>query len=187
MFRNGFQYYCRLINGLFWNSRIDTDEIFQKEIICRGWKWILPDRGQIDAGDDGILRLWTHRFGFFVTPPATSVQSIRFQRNKWHCAVPTKESHREIIGNIIGRILFFVGHLFGNFMERIWSKAPWYHSASLWISICWICLWENPQTLHFHDFGIFGRVTELQNQYHLFLEAKGYLRQLFVWKSQKCK
>ena len=34
-----------------------------------------------------------------------------------------------------------------------------------------------PKTSHFHDFGISGRVPELQNQYYLFVETPGYLKE----------
>ena len=33
----------------------------------------------------------------------------------------------------------------------------------------------DPQTPHFHDFGISGRVPEPQNQYYSSLETPGYL------------
>ena len=34
---------------------------------------------------------------------------------------------------------------------------------------CYSCLYENPQTRHFYDFGTFGRVPEPQSQYDLSL------------------
>ena len=37
---------------------------------------------------------------------------------------------------------------------------------------------REPQTPHFYDFGISGRVPEPQNQYYLSLETPGYLNEI---------
>ena len=39
-------------------------------------------------------------------------------------------------------------------------------------------MWENPQTHHFYDFGIFERVLEPQHQYYLSLETPGHLQKI---------
>ena len=62
----------------------------------------------------------------------------------------------------------FVGHSYGEFMEKICLKAPKNYSASFWTGNFSVCLLENPQTTHFHDFEIFGRVPKPQNQLSLF-------------------
>ena len=37
-------------------------------------------------------------------------------------------------------------------------------------------LMGGPRTLHFHDFGTFGRAPEPQHQYYLYLESPGYFK-----------
>ena len=58
----------------------------------------------------------------------------------------------------------FLSHFYVKFMDKIWPKAPQYYSASFWTNNFWICLWENPQTPQFLDFGISGRVPDSPNQ-----------------------
>ena len=55
--------------------------------------------------------------------------------------------------------------------------SPGSYSGPLWTYNFLIWLYGNPKTLHFHDLGIFGRVPELQHQYHLSLESPGYFKE----------
>ena len=57
-------------------------------------------------------------------------------------------------------------------------KAPGNYSASIWINNFSICLWENPQTPHLPDFGIFEPVTKPPNQLFVSLETPGYLKEI---------
>ena len=45
----------------------------------------------------------------------------------------------------------------------------------IWTSNFSICLWGRPNTAHFHDFEIYGRVHDSQNQLFLQLETPRYL------------
>ena len=58
------------------------------------------------------------------------------------------------------------------YMEKNSSKAPYNYSASFGRVFFSISLWEKPQTLHFHDFWIPGRVHDSQNQLFLSLETR---------------
>ena len=70
-----------------------------------------------------------------------------------------------------------LNHFYDKIMEKLCLKAPQYHSAPIWTYNFSICECENPQTPHFHDFGIFERVPEPQNQYYLSLETPGHSKQ----------
>ena len=61
-------------------------------------------------------------------------------------------------------------------MEKNTPKAPYNYSPSFWTNNFWISLWENPKTPHVHDFPMFGRGHESQNQVSLFLETSRYLK-----------
>ena len=61
----------------------------------------------------------------------------------------------------------------GECMEKIRREAPKSYSASFWASNFSILFWEDPETLHFHDMGIFGRVHDSQNQSFLSLPTPG--------------
>ena len=68
-------------------------------------------------------------------------------------------------------------HFYCKYYEKNSRKAPYNYSASFWIGNFSISLWERSKTPNFHEFGIFERVLEPQNQLFLFLETPGYLKQ----------
>ena len=72
---------------------------------------------------------------------------------------------RIIRNNIAWWIFFILGHSYGKFMEKKCLKALSYCCAPFWTYNFSICLWQNPQSPHYHfyDFGISERVLEPQN------------------------
>ena len=57
-------------------------------------------------------------------------------------------------------------------MENIWPAAPYNYPGSFWSCNFWFIMGE-PETPHFYDFKIFGRVPGSQNQYYLSFETPG--------------
>ena len=72
--------------------------------------------------------------------------------------------------------LLALGHVYNQFMENIWPKAPEYCSASIWNYNFSSCLYENLQTLDFYDLWIFGRGPEPTNHLCVLLETPGYFK-----------
>ena len=64
-----------------------------------------------------------------------------------------------------------LSHFYGQIVEVIGLKALGNYSGYNFS----ICLWDSPETPHFYDFEIFGRVPEPRNQYHLSFETPRYL------------
>ena len=69
------------------------------------------------------------------------------------------------------RFLLHVGHSYGKDHQINSRKAPWNYRGTLCAYNLSISLLENPQTPHFYDFWIFGRVLEPQNQLFLSFET----------------
>ena len=82
-----------------------------------------------------------------------------------------------MIAGFLGDFVYMFGHFDSKFIGIIGLRAAGNYSASSWSNIFGLLMRE-PPTLHFYDFGIFGRVQTPQNQYYFSLETPGHLNKI---------
>ena len=68
-------------------------------------------------------------------------------------------------GKVLANVLPLLGNLYGKFMEKIGSKAPENHAASVWSYNCLICLRENTKTISSMISGLLNVSTSPNTNY----------------------
>ena len=130
---------------------------------------------RVNLGDTNEVRLhglWLHELCL----------QWRVLHGLWHPALPVPDRINPIENPERLRttcIFTCFCDLWAVFILNLWKRCAWKLRSVILLHFeynFWIWLYENPQTLHFYDFGISGRVPKPPNPLFLSLETPGYLK-----------